>query len=85
MNAASPDGFGDLFSQATGGRTAFPYQVAFAESPIVPEVVRVPTGAGKTATAVLGWLYRRRYHPVERYADRQRREEGTMPSLLDVD
>lgn len=27
--------------------------------------MRVPTGAGKTAAAVLAWLYRRRFHPDE--------------------
>lgn len=40
----------------------FPYQVAFAEHSELPAIVRAPTGAGKTATAVLGWLWRRRYH-----------------------
>lgn len=29
----------------------------------LPELLRVPTGAGKTLAAVLPWLYRRRFHP----------------------
>lgn len=40
----------------------FPYQVALAEGRELPAIVRAPTGAGKTAAAVLGWLWRRRFH-----------------------
>ena len=40
------------------GRTPFPYQERFAESDELWHLVRAPTGAGKTATAVLGWLWR---------------------------
>lgn len=29
----------------------------------LPELLRVPTGAGKTEAVVLGWLFRRRFHP----------------------
>lgn len=29
----------------------------------LPELLRVPTGTGKTLAAVLPWLYRRRFHP----------------------
>jgi CRISPR-associated endonuclease/helicase Cas3 len=29
----------------------------------LPELLSVPTGCGKTLAVVLGWLYRRRYHP----------------------
>lgn len=58
--------FADLFHVATN-QTAddpFPYQITFATDPHkFAEVVHAPTGAGKTATAVLGWLYRRRFHP----------------------
>jgi CRISPR-associated endonuclease/helicase Cas3 len=28
----------------------------------LPEVLEVPTGAGKTVAATLPWLYRRRFH-----------------------
>ena len=51
--------FDDFFKQATG-RDCYPYQRAFAEADALPELLNVPTGVGKTATAVLGWLYRRR-------------------------
>lgn len=50
--------FTELFRQATGNPTPFPYQVRFAEADEPPELVHAPTGAGKTATTVLGWLWR---------------------------
>src|SRR5947209_15254626 len=40
------------------GRTPYPYQECFAEADSLPHLLRAPTGAGKTATAVLGWLWR---------------------------
>ena len=39
----------------------FPYQERLATAPEIPILLNVPTGAGKTAAAVLGWLWRRRY------------------------
>jgi CRISPR-associated endonuclease/helicase Cas3 len=54
--------FAAFFARATGGTLPFPYQRAFAESATLPDVIVAPTGAGKTATAVLGWLWRRRGH-----------------------
>src|SRR5271157_2454520 len=54
----------DFFQLATrsesepDGRTPFPYQVRFAEAEPFWHLVRAPTGAGKTAAAVLGWLWR---------------------------
>jgi CRISPR-associated endonuclease/helicase Cas3 len=50
--------FTDLFRQATGNPNPFPYQTRFAEADELPELVHAPTGAGKTATAILGWLWR---------------------------
>ncbi|MGH9052160.1 MAG: type I-G CRISPR-associated helicase/endonuclease Cas3g [Acidimicrobiia bacterium] len=53
--------FAGLFATATDGKDPYPYQLAIAEQGL-PEALAVPTGAGKTAAAVLGWLYRRRFH-----------------------
>ncbi|HEX4417297.1 MAG TPA: CRISPR-associated helicase Cas3' [Kofleriaceae bacterium] len=54
--------FHRFFSQVTG-EPPFPYQRAFAEGAALPDLLSAPTGAGKTATVVLGWLWRRRFHP----------------------
>lgn len=48
------------FHRATGYEP-YPYQVRFACEQTVPELVDVSTGMGKTAMAVLGWLWRRRF------------------------
>lgn len=50
--------FRTFFSDATQGRGPYPYQEQFATSDALPHLIRAPTGAGKTATAVLGWLWR---------------------------
>jgi CRISPR-associated endonuclease/helicase Cas3 len=54
------DSFQAFFREATGsGR--FPYQERFATAQDLYELVHAPTGAGKTATAILGWLWRRMF------------------------
>jgi len=50
--------FADFFERATA-QTPYPYQERFAEADPLPHLLRAPTGAGKTAAAVLGWLWRR--------------------------
>jgi len=52
--------FKHFFHQATR-ETPFPFQSAFASGESLPSLVKVPTGLGKTAMAVLGWLWRRRF------------------------
>jgi len=54
--------FPELFQKATGEPDSFPYQNRFADADELYELIHVPTGAGKTATAVLGWLWRY-FHP----------------------
>ncbi|WHZ21403.1 MAG: hypothetical protein OJF47_000515 [Nitrospira sp.] len=49
--------FTEWFTHATGN-TPYPFQIHFACEPIMPELVDVPTGLGKTSMAVLGWLWR---------------------------
>ena len=51
--------FQQMFKDATKGNQPFPYQITFAGAAQLPELLNVPTGAGKTATAILGWLWRR--------------------------
>ncbi len=48
----------DYFKKATGC-DPYPYQAKFVEGDGQFSLLRVPTGAGKTEAAVLGWLYLR--------------------------
>jgi CRISPR-associated endonuclease/helicase Cas3 len=61
MTERQAGNFDKWFSRATGsGRTPFPYQRNLAQGDRFPELVEVPTGTGKTAAAILAWLWRRR-------------------------
>jgi CRISPR-associated endonuclease/helicase Cas3 len=53
--------FNEFFRRATGGHEPYPYQQELAKATSLPELLDVPTGLGKTAAAVLGWLWRRRF------------------------
>ena len=53
--------FDEWFKRATGN-DPFPCQRRFATEGEIPDLVDVPTGLGKTAMAVLGWVCRRRFH-----------------------
>lgn len=57
--------YDDFFAAATQGLSPFPYQRSVAEDAQFPWFIDVPTGAGKTAAVVLGWLWRRRHHPLD--------------------
>jgi CRISPR-associated endonuclease/helicase Cas3 len=51
--------FFEFFRLAMGGTAQpYPYQELLASEVIQDRVVNVPTGSGKTAAAVLAWLYR---------------------------
>lgn len=52
--------FPEFFRQATNDPDPFPYQERLALAEPFPVALCAPTGAGKTAAAVLSWLYRRR-------------------------
>ena len=53
----------EFFKKATQGEFApHPYQERLADGATLPILLRVPTGAGKTEAAALGWLYRRLEH-----------------------
>lgn len=54
--------FGEMFEGVTG-HTPYPFQHRFATAQSLYDLVDVPTGLGKTAMAVLGWLWRRRFAP----------------------
>jgi CRISPR-associated endonuclease/helicase Cas3 len=69
--------FTSFFLQAYG-RPPFPFQRALAEGEALPDILTVPTGCGKTATVVLGWLWRRRFGG-HRAASTPRRLVYTLP------
>lgn len=52
----------DFFGRATGNQP-YSYQARVAERERMPKLLRIPTGAGKTEAAILGWMYRKFYHP----------------------
>ena len=56
------DGSFDELVQLAAGHSPYPYQRRLAKGGL-PELLQIPTGAGKTLAATLPWLYRRRFHP----------------------
>lgn len=56
--------FRDLFVQALN-TAPFPWQERLAGEHLRRLLIRIPTGAGKTAGIVLAWLWRRRFDPSE--------------------
>jgi CRISPR-associated endonuclease/helicase Cas3 len=51
--------FAEFFTRVTGYRP-YGYQERLAQSAELPELLAVPTGAGKTAAVIVGWMWRRR-------------------------
>lgn len=55
------DSFDEFFNAATG-HDPYPHQAEVAEQGL-PELLQADTGTGKTEAMILGWLWRRRFHP----------------------
>jgi len=53
--------FTEIFKKATSYSKPFQYQIQIAVNLYFPSILEIPTGMGKTAAAILGWLWRRRY------------------------
>lgn len=70
--------FESLFQKATGV-APYAFQSAFATAPMLPDLLEAPTGSGKTATAVLGWLWRRRHGSPAQRAEAGRRLVFCLP------
>ncbi|WP_367305975.1 type I-G CRISPR-associated helicase/endonuclease Cas3g [Alicyclobacillus acidocaldarius] len=51
--------FSEFFMKATGA-SPYPWQSRLATAPAWPDLLRIPTGAGKTG-AILAWAWRRKY------------------------
>jgi CRISPR-associated endonuclease/helicase Cas3 len=69
----------DEFFQSATGTAPYGYQRDFASAPRLPDLLEAPTGSGKTATAVLGWLWRRRHGTSEQRAEAGRRLVFCLP------
>jgi CRISPR-associated endonuclease/helicase Cas3 len=76
--------FQEMFAKATG-QYPFPYQIEFGTAPDLFELVDAPTGSGKTATAVLGWLWRRRFAEQSMRAATPRRLVYCLPMRVLVE
>ena len=55
--------FDDFFHCATGFPKPYDYQRRLALAKVFPQMLGIPTGVGKTAAIILGWLFRRFLHP----------------------
>jgi CRISPR-associated endonuclease/helicase Cas3 len=70
--------FETWFERATG-KPPFPYQTALATGEALPDQLSVPTGLGKTAAAILSWLWRRRHAGPQVVAATPRRLVFSLP------
>jgi len=64
----------DEFFQAATGNTPYDYQSRLtggdAGRPCESQLISLPTGLGKTAAAVIAWLWNRMAHPVATLAEK---------------
>ena len=72
--------FDNFFYRATKYHR-FPYQERLAEDPEFSELLQVPTGTGKTAAAVLAWVWRRQ----KRHGETPRRLVYCLPMRVLVE
>ncbi len=77
--------YDELFARATGHAAPHGYQRRIAESGL-PALLEIPPGYGKTAAVVVGWLWRRRFHPeMAVRSDTSRRLILALPQRALVD
>ena len=76
--------FVEMFEAATGN-APYPYQVRMATEAEMPSLVSVPTGLGKTAAAILGWVWRRRFADEETRRETPRRLVYCLPMRVLVE
>ncbi len=70
--------FEEMFRTCTG-KSPYDFQTAFATGRSLPDLIEAPTGTGKTATAILGWLWRRRFGTATQRAEAGRRLIYCLP------
>lgn len=76
--------FCEMFSAATGF-TPFPYQEKLGKDAGNIKLIKVPTGAGKTASVVLSWVWRRFYASDETRSETPRRLVYCLPMRVLVE
>ncbi len=81
---SKPPDFENFFQKAVGS-TPFPFQREFAQASSLPQLVQIPTGLGKTAMAVVGWLWRRFGEDEQRRAVTPRRLVYCLPMRVLVE
>ncbi|MEM3341599.1 MAG: CRISPR-associated helicase Cas3', partial [Thermoplasmata archaeon] len=57
--------FDDFFIKATGCKP-YQYQIGLATCKELPDIINIPTGAGKTAGIILAWVWRRCFNDETR-------------------
>jgi len=61
--SAMPSQTFTAFFETATGKMPYAYQTSLAEGPVESRLINVPTGCGKTAAAILAWLWRRKEKP----------------------
>lgn len=82
-NVVDGNSFAEMFRRATEV-DPFPYQARLATGDL-PSILEIPTGLGKTAAAVLAWLFRRRFAGAEQRARTPRRLVYCLPMRVLVE
>jgi CRISPR-associated endonuclease/helicase Cas3 len=77
--------FEEMFWQAASNATPLPYQKRLALDDPFPSLLDVPTGLGKTAAAVLAWIWRRRFAKESTRRDTPRRLVYCLPMRVLVE
>lgn len=77
--------FTSFFRRATIGNEPLPYQTRLALCDTLPSLLDVPTGLGKTAAAILAWVWRRRFAEVSIRSQTPRRLVYCLPMRVLVE
>jgi CRISPR-associated endonuclease/helicase Cas3 len=77
--------FSAMFCRATENPAPLPYQSRLALGDALPSLLDVPTGLGKTAAAVLAWVWRRRFADESIRAQTPRRLVYCLPMRVLVE
>lgn len=76
--------FEEMFYTATHNKP-YRYQIRLATDEVLPDVLHVPTGLGKTAAISLNWVWRRRYADAKTRAQTPRRLIYCLPQRVLVE